>query len=167
MSKLLHTPHFTSIHRRTISAVTLFKSFPPIPLTPSSLSPPPCRFSLYNPHSLPNPHPHRNLSTRAFDSSYETKSDEVSEKKEKDPNWAESQAEFGKPEGDNGSVSGSSEEYPSGEFEFKEFGLWKNLVVKIRMLFAFPWERVRKGSVLTMKLRGQVRGCFIIFGVLN
>jgi protease-4 len=24
------------------------------------------------------------------------------------------------------------------------------------MLIAFPWERVRKGSVLTMKLRGQV-----------
>ncbi|PSR95743.1 Serine protease [Actinidia chinensis var. chinensis] len=156
MSKLLHAPHFTSIHRRTNSVVTLFKSFPPIPLPPSSLSPPACRFSIYNPHSLPNPLTHRNLSTRAFDSSSETKSDEVSEKKEKDPNCAESQAEFGRPEGDNGSVGGSWEEYPSGEFEFKEFGLWKNLAVKIRMLFAFPWERVRKGSVLTMKLRGQI-----------
>ncbi|XXG55272.1 hypothetical protein AAC387_Pa03g2974 [Persea americana] len=47
-------------------------------------------------------------------------------------------------------------EYPSGEFEFKEITGWKNFVVKLRMLFALPWERVRKGSVLSMKLRGQI-----------
>lgn len=48
------------------------------------------------------------------------------------------------------------EEYPSGEFEFEKFSPWKNFTVKLRMLVAFPWERVRKGSVLTMKLRGQI-----------
>ncbi|CBI15369.3 unnamed protein product, partial [Vitis vinifera] len=33
---------------------------------------------------------------------------------------------------------------------------WMSFVVKLRMLIAFPWERVRKGSVFTMKLRGQI-----------
>lgn len=46
--------------------------------------------------------------------------------------------------------------YPSGEFVFEEFSAWKKFVVKLRMLIAFPWQRVRKGSVLTMNLRGQV-----------
>lgn len=57
----------------------------------------------------------------------------------------------------NGSVGNSNDEYPSDEFEFREISGWKSFVVKLRMLIAFPWERVRKGSVLTMKLRGQVR----------
>lgn len=57
-------------------------------------------------------------------------------------------------------------EYPSGEFEFKEITGWKNFVVKLRMLFALPWERVRKGSVLSMKLRGQVRNLHTLFVVL-
>lgn len=49
-----------------------------------------------------------------------------------------------------------NKEYPSGEFEYEEFGTWKKLVVKFKMLTALPWNRVREGSVLTMKLRGQV-----------
>ncbi|KAF9591956.1 hypothetical protein IFM89_010403 [Coptis chinensis] len=58
----------------------------------------------------------------------------------------------------NGSLKGGvkKEEYPSGEFEFKEFTGWQNFVVKCKMLFAWPWERVKKGSVLTIKLRGQI-----------
>lgn len=48
------------------------------------------------------------------------------------------------------------DEYPSGEFQFEKLSGWKSFVVKLRMLIAYPWERVRKGSVLTMKLRGQV-----------
>ncbi|KAL8143856.1 hypothetical protein V2J09_016888 [Rumex salicifolius] len=58
----------------------------------------------------------------------------------------------------NGTLTSSPaiEEYPSGDFEYAEFGGWKQFVVKLRMLFAFPWERIRKGSVLTMKLRGQI-----------
>lgn len=51
----------------------------------------------------------------------------------------------------------NDDKYPSGEFEFREFGAWKRFTVKCKMLFAFPWERVRKGSVLSMKLRGQVQ----------
>lgn len=53
-------------------------------------------------------------------------------------------------------VKKTDDEYPGGEFEFKEPGAWDKFVVKLRMLVAFPWERVRKGSVLTMKLRGQI-----------
>lgn len=62
--------------------------------------------------------------------------------------------------GDGDESSGSSshvdDEYPSGEFVYREHDFWKNLVVKSRMLIAWPWQRVKKGSVLTMKLRGEV-----------
>jgi protease-4 len=53
---------------------------------------------------------------------------------------------------------GRDEDYPSGEFQFEEFSWWRNFTVKLKMLVAFPWERVRKGAVLNMKLRGQVTG---------
>ncbi|KAL9266313.1 Serine protease SPPA, chloroplastic-like protein, partial [Drosera capensis] len=64
-------------------------------------------------------------------------------------------------EGDDG-VNGSAiekrsdEEYPSGEFEMEEVDLWRRLGVKVRMLLEFPWRRVKKGSVLNLKLRGQI-----------
>lgn len=51
---------------------------------------------------------------------------------------------------------GRDEDYPSGEFQFEEFSWWRKFTVKLKMLVAFPWERVRKGAVLNMKLRGQV-----------
>jgi protease IV len=41
-------------------------------------------------------------------------------------------------------------------FEVEELGLGTQLAVKLRMLVEPPWKRVRKGSVLTMKLRGEV-----------
>ncbi|THF98565.1 hypothetical protein TEA_020108 [Camellia sinensis var. sinensis] len=159
MSKLLHTSHFTSIHRRSFSSITLSSSPPSILLTPS-LSPLRSKFSLFTPlsnppqplfQSLSNSRPRRNLSIRAFDSSSEAKKDQVSAEKEKDPNSSETPGDGG-----NGSVRSSDDVYPSGEFEFEEFGAWRKFVVKLRMLFAFPWERIRKGSVLNMKLRGQI-----------
>ncbi|KAF3771947.1 Serine protease [Nymphaea thermarum] len=55
----------------------------------------------------------------------------------------------------NGSWRGK-DDYPSGELEFRPCGLWMSFLVKLRMLFAWPWERVRKGSVLSMNLRGPV-----------
>ncbi|KAJ9677171.1 hypothetical protein PVL29_022259 [Vitis rotundifolia] len=57
---------------------------------------------------------------------------------------------------DSSSETKSDVEYPTGDFEFKEMSGWMSSVVKLRMLIAFPWERVRKGSVFTMKLRGQI-----------
>lgn len=67
----------------------------------------------------------------------------------------------------SGSSSHGDDEYPSGEFVYREHDFWKNLVVKSRMLIAWPWQRVKKGSVLTMKLRGEVRYwfCFLCFHV--
>lgn len=53
-------------------------------------------------------------------------------------------------------VKSLEKDYPSGEFEMEEFDLWRKFIVKVRMLFALPWERVKKGSVLSMKLKGQV-----------
>lgn len=58
------------------------------------------------------------------------------------------------------------EDYPTGEFEFEKFGPWRSFLVKVKMLVAFPWERVRKGSVLTMKLRGQVLVLNFLLGSL-
>ncbi|CAL5362468.1 unnamed protein product [Camellia sinensis] len=137
MSKLLRASHFTSLLHRSFSK------------SPSPIKP--CRFSNSQPHLqyLPNPHRHRNLSIQAFVSSSETKKDE----KEKE---FKSSTGFAKSEGENGSARSSDEEYPSGEFEFKEFGAWKKFTVKLRMLVAFPWEGIPNNTVFTMKLRGQI-----------
>ncbi|XP_024976157.1 serine protease SPPA, chloroplastic-like [Cynara cardunculus var. scolymus] len=61
-----------------------------------------------------------------------------------------------KSELDNGGSFKGDDEYPSGEFEFKKPGVWKSSVVKLRMMVAYPWQRVRKGSVLNIKLRGKI-----------
>ncbi|XP_027344928.1 serine protease SPPA, chloroplastic-like isoform X5 [Abrus precatorius] len=110
-----------------------------------------CPFSL---SYLSHPHPltlapfrshmrrRRHLSLQAFDSSSETKSDEEEKNNEGGVN--------------NQSVRMTDEEYPNGEFEFEPITGWRSFLVKLKMLVAFPWERVRKGSVLTMKLRGQI-----------
>lgn len=58
------------------------------------------------------------------------------------------------------SSSHVDDEYPNGDFVYRENDLWKDLVVKSRMLIAWPWQRVKKGSVLTMKIRGEVPYCF-------
>lgn len=139
MSKLLRRcRQFPSFRRRSLSALNPPR---PTPLAPF-LSP---RFSLYASLSQPQPHlnfyPHGNLLIRSFNSSVE---------KEKEPKSSETKTD---------------EDYPSGEYEFKEVGGWKKFVVKLRTLIAFPWERIPNGSVLTMKLRGQV--CLLsIFSLL-
>ncbi|MQL74435.1 hypothetical protein Taro_006798 [Colocasia esculenta] len=56
----------------------------------------------------------------------------------------------------NGGPTGKPQEFPSGELEMVEFDWWKRFVVRLRMLFALPWERVSKGSVLTIKLKGRI-----------
>lgn len=168
MSKLLllHSPHFTPIHRRSITSIL---SKPNVRIPPS-FSPPQYTTHLYHHHHrqiitlsgsrsvrrpFPSPIHSRNFSVRAFDSSSETKTEEEKELEVE-----------GKKESENGSVKKKTdeEEYPSGEFEFKKIGGWNSFLVKLRMLIAFPWERVRKGSVLNMKLRGQV---FLSFPCLS
>lgn len=48
------------------------------------------------------------------------------------------------------------ESYPSGEFDYKKIEGWSRFVVQLKMFIAPPWERVKKGSVLHMKLRGEI-----------
>lgn len=50
----------------------------------------------------------------------------------------------------------NDESYPSGEFEYKKIEGWSRFVVQLKMFIAPPWERVKKGSVLHMKLRGEI-----------
>ncbi|XP_074317112.1 serine protease SPPA, chloroplastic [Silene latifolia] len=141
MARLLYTttPHLYTLHRRTFhllstvtttaaASVTLFHPFFNSPPSP------PLTFSLYSPISR-----RRRFSASAFDTADDTtKLTDASD----------------------GSVAVSNtkveEEYPSGEFVFEEYSIWKKFVVKLRMLIAFPWQRVKKGSVLSMKLRGQI-----------
>ncbi|KAJ6293727.1 hypothetical protein OIU76_021899 [Salix suchowensis] len=79
----------------------------------------------------------RTLSVNAFDSD-DSKTEQEEEKKE------------------SFHAKKRDEDYPSGEFDFQEIGVWNRFLVKLKMFIALPWERVRKGSVLTMKLRGQI-----------
>ncbi|XP_056170768.1 serine protease SPPA, chloroplastic isoform X5 [Syzygium oleosum] len=161
MSKLLHTPQITSTvqaHRKSFSATILLLSktrAPRLPLlsslhaksvpllrTPPSLSR--ANLSLTRPSGFVPPAAHRrSFSVRAFDDSAPAAETQKPEQEQETQKEQESRA---KKDGD----------YPSGEFEFEEFGAWKKFGVKLKMLVAFPWERVKKGSVLTMKLRGQI-----------
>ncbi|KAB2633723.1 serine protease SPPA [Pyrus ussuriensis x Pyrus communis] len=136
MSKLilLHTSyHLTPIHRRACNSVVSPSLF-----TPSSL-----RSQCLRPQSISpsTPLSLRSISARAFDSSSpETKEEELKESDGEIVN----------------KTTTADKEYPSGEFQFEKASAWKSFVVKLRMLIAFPWQRVKKGSVLTIKLRGQV-----------
>ena len=136
---------FASIHRSTTT------------LSPRSQSQSQCQFPL---PFLSTPQPlaltpfrshrthRRHLPLRAFDSP--SSSDPKTKQQEQDGAAINNQ-----------SVTISDEDYPSGEFQFEPITGWRSFLVKLKMLVAFPWERVRKGSVLTMKLRGQVH--FTIF----
>ncbi|CAI9113400.1 OLC1v1013996C1 [Oldenlandia corymbosa var. corymbosa] len=52
--------------------------------------------------------------------------------------------------------SDGDDKYPSGEFELRELGAWRKFNAKCKMFLAWPGERVKKGSVLTMKLGGKI-----------
>jgi protease-4 len=130
-------PYLTSIYRRN----TLLSSSPS--LSSSSFSTSSLqfhtRFSFSSFHSIPQTRTRRCISFRAFDSSSNSKIEE------------EKQSVI-----DGEKVRIADEDYPSGEFEFEPITGWRKFLVQVKMLFAFPWERVRKGSVLTMKLRGEI-----------
>ncbi|XP_038688077.1 serine protease SPPA, chloroplastic [Tripterygium wilfordii] len=139
---LLHVPHFPPIHGRAVCAIlskpSSFQLLSPLfsrLLTSTFLHAP-----LSIPAS-PSSVSHRNLSVRAFDSS----SSEAKPEAEKDNCTSKTEIKDAK-----------DEEYPSGEFEFEQVGAWRSFLVKLKMLIALPWERVPKGSILTMKLRGQI-----------
>ncbi|KAJ4835523.1 hypothetical protein Tsubulata_046462 [Turnera subulata] len=166
MSKLLllHSPHFTSpIHRRTVTSLLSnprFHRAHSLSVSPSSSASPSALLLHHSHHQLLplsssppllfSSTTIRTVSVRAFDSSSsndETATENQAEKKDGSESSEAEQLEHAKR---------TDDEYPSGEFEFKELGAWDKFLVKLRMLIALPWQRVRKGSVLTMKLRGQI-----------
>lgn len=153
MSKLLflHTPHITSrIHTKTFCLI-VNQTLSPFPLKYRLLYSSPLSTAHSNLHALSQIHSIRRcFSLHAFDDS---------------PSDAKTQQEQQLNEVDTTQVKSTDETYPSGEFEFEKYGAWKSFNMKLRMLIAFPWERIRKGSVLTMKLRGQV--CFLDSSKLN
>ncbi|CAI0431745.1 unnamed protein product [Linum tenue] len=145
MAKLLllySSPHFTLAGRRTFTSLLLSKPHDSLSLPQSAIR----RRRLTVPSSPHSPLDYGfrrgNLSVNAFDSSDETKTGEKG--KDDDKEKTEEAAKK------------TNVDYPRGDFEFREIGAWTRFLVKLRMLIAYPWERVRKGSVLTMKLRGQV-----------
>ncbi|KAA0058025.1 serine protease SPPA [Cucumis melo var. makuwa] len=149
MAKLLlhlQAPHLaSSFNRRTLSFIISNSN------SSSSSSSLQCRFALplssfSSSSSSSSSSLRRCFSLRAFD-------DNASETKrvEKEETDASNEAPIS-----SDGVRTRDEDYPSGEFEFQKFGPWRSFLVKLKMLVAFPWERVRKGSVLTMKLRGQI-----------
>ncbi|KAL3529369.1 hypothetical protein ACH5RR_008691 [Cinchona calisaya] len=145
---LLHTSHLiTSFNLRT---TTIFpKTGPSINISTT--------FSQTQSRSLHSLNFERNFSIKAFDT---TENDDVA-----NVSSPSSEGEKAEDSSQNGNLQKDSsnfnefyndDKYPSGEFEFRHHGAWKSFVVKCRMLFAFPWERVKKGSVLTMKFGGQI-----------
>lgn len=108
---------------------------------------------------------HRNRSSQRFPPrSFETGSDgRLSDEGERVEGREDVELVGDAADGSSGSTSHVDDEYPSGEFVYSEYDLWQSLVVKFRMLIAWPWERVKKGSVLTIKLRGEVPDCFLLF----
>ncbi|XP_027192880.1 serine protease SPPA, chloroplastic-like isoform X2 [Cicer arietinum] len=56
--------------------------------------------------------------------------------------------------------AGQDDDYPTGDFHFKPVTGWNKFLVKLKMLIAFPWERVQHGSVLKIILRGQLKSRF-------
>ncbi|KAG9160043.1 hypothetical protein Leryth_005787 [Lithospermum erythrorhizon] len=139
MAKFLHAPLISAVYLRT-----LLHKPPHLHLPPPFLhhSPPPPLHSRHFP--LYKSHTRRNFCSKALD----TKNDDVSS--------SPSENEAKSVNNDENDSKVEDDKYPLGEFEFEEYGMWKSLVVKFRMLFAYPWERVKKGSVLSIKLRGQI-----------
>ncbi|XP_010905778.1 serine protease SPPA, chloroplastic isoform X1 [Elaeis guineensis] len=154
--------HSTS---RSALSTLLSSSKPPLspllhisPSLPSFSSPPPPlrRSSLSFPRRI--------FPVRALESSSTARTDNEDKEKSKaggeddgaPPSSSSTTAESGTDDGVLVEKAGLDGGLPTGEFEMEEFAWWKSFVVKLRMLFAFPWERVKKGSVLTMKLRGQI-----------
>lgn len=48
------------------------------------------------------------------------------------------------------------DKYPTGDFIFRQRTAWEDFLVRTRIFFALPWERIQKGSVLKIVLRGEV-----------
>jgi protease-4 len=79
------------------------------------------------------------------------------------PSSTESPAEAVESSSDaNGAVAAEApqelalKQYPSGEMVFEKIEGFGRFMQSVRMFFAWPWQKFKKGSVLTMTLSGPV-----------
>ncbi|KAL2610043.1 hypothetical protein R1flu_028616 [Riccia fluitans] len=100
----------------------------------------------FSPYKADEQQSFRRLSARALD---DTKAEEVKKTEEEAQSSTSSDAAS-----TNGSAA--KEALPTGELQFKAPGGWEEFVTKCRMLIALPWQRVKKGSVLKLKLSGPI-----------
>ncbi|KAL3824792.1 hypothetical protein ACJIZ3_020821 [Penstemon smallii] len=139
MAQLLHSPSFTSINMHTACSIKCRPSFS-------------VQFS-FTPLHTKKPtsilHNSGKFSTRAFDT-------ESNEKLSDEYKGISGKVELADDNGSCTSAGGDDDKYPSGEFVYKKLDPWASFTVKLKMLFALPWERVKKGSVLTMKIQGEI-----------
>lgn len=134
---LLHAPQVVfSSSRSLVSATTALYRRPLLVNSKFTSS------DSHSSHIVPRRHPphSRRFSARAFDDDSPASSVEMDKDQPRD----------------GASPVVRDEDYPTGEMVYEDRNAWESFVVKFRMLFAYPWQRVRKGSVLTMTLRGQV-----------
>ncbi|CAN1796276.1 Serine protease SPPA, chloroplastic [Linum perenne] len=133
LSKLFHSPYIPQavtrhhLHSRTV-----------VPYCPSSL--------------FDSEAHRRSFSVRAFGSS----SDDGRRGEEKGNESNDNKEKIKNEEPKTATAKRVDVDYPRGDFEFREIGAWNRFLVNLRMLIGFPWWRIGKGSVLTMKLRGQI-----------
>lgn len=59
-----------------------------------------------------------------------------------------------KSETQNGAAT--KEDFPSGDLDYRTIGGWDMFVMRLKMLCSVPWQRVKKGSVLKLKLSGKI-----------
>ncbi|MCO5558984.1 hypothetical protein L7F22_012575 [Adiantum nelumboides] len=82
----------------------------------------------------------------------EKESSQITDSTKKEGDAIQEDAE--RPGTENGAAC--KEEFPSGDLDFKKSGLWGSFVMRLKMLCTVPWQRVKKGSVLKLKLSGKV-----------
>lgn len=133
---LLHAPQVVFTTSRSLVSATTAIYRRPL-LVNSNFTSSPSDSHSSSSHIVPRLRSRRFSAPRAFDDSPASSSMEL-EKDQQQPR------------------DGVEEDYPTGEMVYEDRNAWESFVVKFRMLFAYPWQRVRKGSVLTMTLRGQV-----------
>ncbi|XP_064939010.1 serine protease SPPA, chloroplastic-like isoform X2 [Musa acuminata AAA Group] len=156
-------------HRSRQKLSALFPSHKPslsslLHLSPSLASPPTSRLLSSSSSLLPSNPRRGGFHFRALESSAaKTNEDEDAEESKNVGDGGTPPSNSAPGVGSDGAVREKvgadgevGQEYPTGEFEMEEFDWWRLFVVKVRMLFALPWERVKKGSVLSMRLRGQI-----------
>ncbi|CAL9087598.1 unnamed protein product [Musa acuminata var. zebrina] len=156
-------------HRSRQKLSALFPSHKPslsslLHLSPSLASPPTSRLLSSSSSLLPSNPRRGGFHFRALESSAaKTNEDEDAEESKNVGDGGTPPSNSAPGVGSDGAVREKvgadgevGQEYPTGEFEMEEFDWWRLFVVKVRLLFALPWERVKKGSVLSMRLRGQI-----------